>query len=96
MIEAVAEEVRSTGVTVTALCPGPTATGFEQAAQMKNSHMFSMFKPASAAAVAEAGFRAAQKGKTLRYCGWPTHTVSIAARLLPRSVCRRFMMKVNG
>lgn len=82
--------------TVTALCPGPTATGFEQAAQMKNSHMFSMFKPASAAAVAEAGFRAAQKGKTLRYCGWPTHTVSIAARLLPRSVCRRFMMKVNG
>lgn len=94
--EAVAEEVRSTGVTVTALCPGPTATGFEQAAQMKNSHMFSMFKPASAAAVAEAGFRAAQKGKTLRYCGWPTHTVSIAARLLPRSVCRRFMMKVNG
>ena len=72
--EAVAEEVRSTGVTVTALCPGPTATGFEQAAQMKNSHMFSMFKPASAAAVAEAGFRAAQKGKTLRYCGWPTHT----------------------
>ena len=30
------------------------------------------------------------------HCVWPTHTVSIAARLLPRSVCRRFMMKVNG
>ena len=30
--EAVAEEVRGTGVTVTAFCPGPTATGFEKAA----------------------------------------------------------------
>ena len=94
--EAIAEEVRGTGVTVTALCPGPTATGFEQAAQMKNSHMFSMFKPASAKDVAEAGFHAAQKGKTLCYYGWPTHAVNIAARMLPRSVCRKFMKKVNG
>ena len=94
--EAVAEEVRGTGVSVTALCPGPTATGFEQAAQMENSHMFSMFKPASAAAVAEAGFRAAEKGQTLCYHGLLTHAVNIAARLLPRSVCRKFMMKVNG
>ena len=93
--EAVAEELHGTGVTMTALCPGPTATGFEQAAQMKNSHMFSMFKPASAKTVAEAGFRAVQKGKTLCYYGWPTHAVNIAARLLPRSVCRKFMMKVN-
>ncbi len=37
--EAIAEEVRGTGVTVTALCPGPTATGFEQAAQMKILHV---------------------------------------------------------
>ena len=94
--EAVAEEVRGTGVTVTALCPGPTATGFEQAAQMKNSHMFSMFKPANAKAVAEAGFRAAQEGRVLCYYGLPTHAVNIGARLLPRSVCRRFMKKVNG
>lgn len=94
--EAVAEEVRRTGVTVTALCPGPTTTGFEQAAQMKGSHMFSMFKPASARAVAEAGFRAAQKGKALCYYGWPTHAVNIAAHLLPRSVLRKFMKKVNG
>ena len=94
--EAVAEETKGTGVTVTALCPGPTATNFEQAAQMKNSHMFSMFKPADAKSVAEAGYRAVQKGKTLRYYGLPTHVVNIATRLLPRSVCRKFMKKVNG
>ena len=28
--EAVAEEVKGSGVTVTAICPGPTATGFEK------------------------------------------------------------------
>ncbi len=94
--EAIAEEVRGTGVTVAALCPGPTATDFEQAAQMKNSHMLSTFKPASAKTVAEAGFRAAQRGKALRYYGLPTHAVNIAARLLPRSACRRFMKNVNG
>ncbi len=32
--EALAEELKGTGVTVTALCPGPTATGFEKNAGM--------------------------------------------------------------
>lgn len=94
--EAIAQELHGTGVTVTALCPGPTATGFEKAAQMKNSHMFTMFRPADAHAVAEAGFRAAEAGKALCYHSAPTHAVNIASRLLPRSVCRKFMMKVNG
>ena len=94
--EAIAEELRGTGVTVTALCPGPTATGFEKAAEMKNSHMFTMFKPASAKAVAEAGYKAASRGKALRYYGLPANAVNIAARILPRSVCRKFMKKVNG
>jgi short-subunit dehydrogenase len=35
--EGLAEEVRGTGVTVTALCPGPTATGFQAAADMEMS-----------------------------------------------------------
>lgn len=94
--EAIAEEVRGTGVTVTALCPGPTSTGFEQAADMKNSNMFTLFKPASAKEVAEAGYKATQKGKVLRYFGFPTNAVNIATRLLPRSTSRKFMKKING
>lgn len=73
-----------------------SATGFEKAAEMKNSHMFTMFKPASAKAVAEAGYKAARRGKTLRYYGLPANAVNIAVRILPRSVCRKFMKKVNG
>lgn len=34
--EAVAYELRGTGVTVTCVCPGPTATGFEKAAKMRD------------------------------------------------------------
>ena len=45
--EAVAEEVKGSGVTVTALCPGPTATGFGAAADMGNDSK--MFKKAAKA-----------------------------------------------
>src|SRR5205823_8206610 len=51
--EAIAEELRDSGVTVTALCPGPTATGFASAAQMTNSRLFAAFGTADASDVAE-------------------------------------------
>src|SRR5665213_1098727 len=38
--EAIANEVRDKGVTVTALCPGATASGFQEAANMKESKLF--------------------------------------------------------
>ncbi|MCB6435853.1 SDR family NAD(P)-dependent oxidoreductase [Thomasclavelia ramosa] len=94
--EALAEELKGTGVTVTALCPGPTSTGFEMAAEMKNSKMFTFFKPATAKEVAEAGFKACEKGKTLKYYGISTKLMNIGSRLIPRSVSRKFAMKING
>lgn len=94
--EALAEELKGTGVTVTALCPGPTSTGFEQAAEMKNSKMFTFFKPATAKEVTEAGFTAREKGKVLKYYGMPTKLMNIGARLAPRSVSRKFAKKING
>src|SRR6478672_1120040 len=41
--EALAEELRNSGVTVTALCPGPTQTAFADSAQMSNSKLFTTF-----------------------------------------------------
>lgn len=74
--EAVAEEVKGTGVTITAICPGPTATGFEQAASMnKGAVMFR--KAADAGSVAAAGIRAMEKGKALCYQGFFTKIMSI-------------------
>ena len=94
--EAVAEEAEGTGVSVTALCPGPTATGFEKAAEMKNSKMFTFFRPADAKAVAEAGYKAMMKKKILLYYGASTKLMNIGARILPRSISRKFAGKING
>ena len=94
--EAVAEEAEGTGVSVTALCPGPTATGFEKAAEMKDSKMFTFFRPADAKAVAEAGYKAMMKKKILLYYGASTKLMNIGARILPRSISRKFAGKING
>ncbi len=55
--EALAAELDGTEISVTALCPGPTSTGFEKNAHMGKSVMFSRFKTATAKDVAEAGYR---------------------------------------
>lgn len=94
--EAVAEETEGTGVSVTALCPGPTATGFEKAAEMKDSKMFTFFRPADAKAVAETGYKAMMKNKILLYYGASTKLMNIGARILPRSISRKFAGKING
>ena len=94
--EAIAEEAKGTGVSVTALCPGPTATGFEKAAEMKNSKMFTFFHPATAKEVAEAGYKAMMQKKVLRYYGISTKLMNIGARIAPRSISRKFAKKING
>ncbi|WMS43177.1 SDR family oxidoreductase [Acuticoccus sp. MNP-M23] len=58
---AVSEELRGTGVTVTAIMPGPVDTGFEQAAGMGK---LGLYKGASSArTVAEDGYRAMMNGR---------------------------------
>lgn len=64
--QAVSKEMEDTGVTVTCLCPGPTATNFEKEADMKeNNKMFTWFKPMTAQEVAEEGYHALMKGQAV-------------------------------
>ncbi len=55
--EAIAEEVADMGITVTALCPGATATGFQERADRADSRLFKS-KIMDARSVARAGYRA--------------------------------------
>lgn len=59
--QAIAEELSGTGVTVTALCPGPVDTGFIAAADLEG--VLGLQNTVSAQSVAEFGYQAMQQGK---------------------------------
>ncbi len=61
--EAVAHELRGTGVTVTCVCPGPTTTGFQKAANMSGRNFFTMTKPATARQLATYAYRRMMRGE---------------------------------
>jgi short-subunit dehydrogenase len=83
--EALAEELRNSGVTVTALCPGPTQTGFADVAEMGDSRLFNTFGIADAADVAQYGFDAMMHGKRLAIPGVKNKVIAQANRFAPRA-----------
>ena len=92
--EALSEELAGPGVTVTALCLGPTATGFESAASMGSGS--AMFRHAAGAAeVARDGYKAMRAGKAVCLQGFFTKTMALGLRLVPRSLARKVAMRMN-
>ena len=81
--EALAEELRGTGVTVTALCPGATATAFAAHAQMTDIALF-QGRVLTATQVAEAGYRALLRGRRLVVVGLANKLMVVALRFTPR------------
>ncbi len=81
--QAIAEELRGTGVTVTCLCPGATQTGFADRANVKGTLLFRLPK-AKPAEVARAGYRAMMKGRDLVIPGAANKLVAISPKITPR------------
>jgi short-subunit dehydrogenase len=82
--ESLANELRGTGVTVTALCPGPTATGWAVTAGVDRSRLFKHSRPASAADVARYGYKAMMKGKVVAVHGMLNKLMIASLRTAPR------------
>lgn len=84
--EATHEELKGTGVTVTALCPGPTESGFQSAAAMENSKLVKGRKMPTARHVAGFGVAAMLKGKPVAVIGVKNKLSVMSPRFMPRSL----------
>ncbi|WP_458204816.1 SDR family NAD(P)-dependent oxidoreductase [Haladaptatus sp. NG-SE-30] len=92
--EAVAEECDGSGVTVTALCPGPTETGFGDRADMTDSKLF-QGGVMDAAAVAKAGYGGMQSGERVVVPGVQNRLLAQATRFVPRKTAARFARRAQ-
>jgi uncharacterized protein len=86
--EALACELRGTGVSVLALCPGPTRTEFQAVANVDETKIPSLSFMDSATVVAQA-IAAARRGKSLRINGLMNFVLAEATRIAPRSLTAR-------
>jgi uncharacterized protein len=82
--EALANEVAASGVSVTCLCPGATATDFAQRAGNDRTRLFQNLKPMDAATVARDGYRGLMGGKSLVISGFRNWLVVESVRFAPR------------
>jgi short-subunit dehydrogenase len=94
--EALGAELAETGVTVTALCPGPTLSGFQDKAAMHHSAMVKGKRLPTSEEVARKGFRAFQRGRRVYIPGWKNWILAQLPRFSPRRLVTTIVMWVTG
>lgn len=93
--EAIDNEVRDKGITVTALCPGATESGFQAAAAMEESNLVKGRKLPSARTVAEYGYKAMMRGKTVAIHGLLNYIMANSVRFIPRALIVKVTRKIQ-
>jgi short-subunit dehydrogenase len=93
--EAIDNEVRDKGVTVTTLCPGATESGFQVAAAMEESNLVKGKKLPTSKAVAEYGYAAMMKGKTVAIHGFMNRVLANSVRFMPRALVVKVTRKMQ-
>jgi uncharacterized protein len=94
--EALSEEVQGSGVTVTALIPGPTETNFAATAGTQDSRLFRTASVMSAAAVARVGFDGLMAGKRVAIAGASNRLTVFSTRLAPRAMLAKITSRLNS
>jgi uncharacterized protein len=92
--EALASELRGTGVSVTCLCPGVTDTNFQRIAGTEETTLFRRLRPMDAATVARDGYRAMIKGKPLAISGLRNWLLTESLRFSPRRLVTEVSRKI--
>jgi hypothetical protein len=85
--EAIAYELKDTGVTVTTLCPGPTATEFARVARVEDAPLFNgSAHVMSAEEVARFGYEGLKAGRRVVIAGITNTLMAMSARVTPHSL----------
>lgn len=93
--EALASEVINTGVHVSALCPGPTKTGFGDRADLGNSKIFESGLM-NVKKVALDGYLGFMKNKTIIIPGVQNQLLAQSSRFLPRKWVASIVKHIQG
>jgi short-subunit dehydrogenase len=92
--EALANETSGSGVTVTALCPGPTATAFQQRAGLEGTHLF-RGSVMDAAVVARQGYAGMMRGARVVIPGWRNRLLAQTVRFPPRRMVTQIVRSLQ-
>lgn len=91
---ALANELKGTGVTVTALCPGPTESNFSKTASAKESGLFNKKLP-TAAHVAAFGYKKMKKGKLIPVHGFGYAFLTAISGIIPRKIAASVVRRIQ-
>jgi short-subunit dehydrogenase len=95
--EALAEELKESGVTVTALCPGPTATQFSKRAELEKSRLFKggIVPVLDPVTVAKIGYEGLIKGQRVVIPGLINKIGVLSVRVTPRRLVAQIARQLN-
>ncbi len=93
--EALAVEMKDTEVSIKALCPGPTNTGFVGTANLEKSGLFKHIKNTTAKEVANYGFKKIKKRKIVIVHGFFNKILVFGSKILPRALVRNFVYLIQ-
>ncbi|AEH01619.1 SDR family oxidoreductase [Lacinutrix sp. 5H-3-7-4] len=93
--EAIANELKHTGITVTALCPGQTNTGFQDVVSSASTENKINFNIACPNAVAVYGYKAMHKGRVVAIPGMFNKFLATLPRFLTRNRVRTIVRNVQ-
>jgi len=93
--EAIGAELEPHGVTVTALCPGPTASGFQDKADMGTSALVKGKRLPTSEDVAAKGYRAMQRGQRVYIPGAMNWIMAQSVRFTPRNMVTALVKQMS-